>query len=232
VKEHNRYAFIFDMDGVLTDNMKLHALSWVELFNDFGLNGLEPERYLVETAGMKGHDVLKHFLDPSISATEAHRLTELKDFLYRVMSRKSIHPLSGLTRFLDAAESLGIRLGVGTGSGPKNTDYVLGLLGIQHKFQAVVTADQVVNGKPAPDIFLEASRRLSAHPSRCIVFEDAIPGVEAAERAGMKCVALSTTNSPELFSGFSNVIAVINDFNGLTPEMLLDLPFQAHLSTQ
>jgi len=226
-----KYAFIFDMDGVLTDNMKLHAASWVELFRDYGLEGLDPERYLVETAGMKGPDVLRYFLDPDISSQEAERLTELKDFLYRVMSRSSIHPLSGLSLFLDAAERLGIRLGVGTGSGPKNTGYVLGLLGIQQKFQAVVTADQVANGKPAPDIFLEAARRLMVEPSQCIVFEDAIPGVEAAERAGMKCVALTTTNSRNMFSGFANVIAVVHDFTGLNPEILLDMPFKAPLLT-
>lgn len=55
------------MDGVLVDNMQRHALSWVELFRDFGLEGLDAERYLRETAGMKALDVLRHFLDPEIT---------------------------------------------------------------------------------------------------------------------------------------------------------------------
>ena len=78
------------MDGVLTDNMRFHADSWVELFKDYGLEGLDAQRYLVETAGMKGLDVLRYFLDPNISAAEAEHLTELKDFLYRVNSRDLI----------------------------------------------------------------------------------------------------------------------------------------------
>ncbi len=130
-----KYAFIFDMDGVLTDNMKLHAASWVELFRDYGLEGLDPERYLVETAGMKGPDVLRYFLDPDISSQEAERLTELKDFLYRVNSRSLIKPLSGLHTFLEHAGMAGIALAVGTGSGAKNTDYVLGLLETKRFFR-------------------------------------------------------------------------------------------------
>lgn len=219
--QEDRYAFIFDMDGVLTDNMTFHAQSWVELFRDFGLEGLDPQRYLVETAGMKGHDVLRYFLDPDISAAEADRLTELKDFLYRVNSRNLIKPMPGLHRFLDLAGKEGIRLGVGTGSGAKNTSYVLGLLEAEHLFQAVVGAHHVREGKPAPDIFLRAAELLGVDPHRCIVFEDALPGVEAASRAGMSCVALTTTNSRDAFEAFGNVIDIIDDFRHADPAAML-----------
>jgi beta-phosphoglucomutase len=216
----NPTAFIFDMDGVLTDNMRMHAQSWVDLFADYGLHGLDPERYLVETAGMKGLDVLRYFLDPSISTAEAERLTELKDILYRVMNRDAIRPMPGLGEFLAAAEESGILLGVGTGAGPKNIAYVLGLLGIESRFQALVGAHQVSHGKPHPETFLRAAELLGASPSSCIVFEDALPGVEAAAAAGMRCVAVTTTNAPEAFAGFDNVITTIADFTGLRPETL------------
>ena len=213
-------AFIFDMDGVLTDNMRMHAQSWVDLFADYGLQGLDPERYLVETAGMKGLDVLRYFLDPSISPAEAERLTELKDILYRVMNRDAIRPMPGLGEFLASASESGIQLGVGTGAGPKNIAYVLGLLGLESRFQATVGAHQVSHGKPHPETFLRAAELLGANPSSCIVFEDALPGVEAAAAAGMRCVAVTTTNAPEAFAGFDNVIMTIDDFTGLRPETL------------
>ena len=216
-----KQAFIFDMDGVLTDNMRFHADSWVELFSDFGLQGLDAERYLVETAGMKGLDVLRYFLDPQISETEAERLTELKDFLYRVMSRDRIKPIPGLGQFLDAAEKRGVQLGIGTGAGPKNIDYVLDILKITEKFQAIVNPSQVSHGKPQPDIFLRAAELLEVPPSACIVFEDALPGVEAAQKAGMYCVAVTTTNSADAFSRFDNVLQVIDDFTLLCPDDLL-----------
>jgi beta-phosphoglucomutase len=208
------------MDGVLVDNMKMHALSWVNLFRDYGLRGLDPDRYLVETAGMKGLDVLRYFLDPSISVDEAERLTELKDILYRVMNRDAIQPMPGLAAFLDSASETGIRLGIGTGAGPKNIAYVLGLIGMESRFQAVVGAHQVSRGKPHPETFLMAAELLGAEPSSCIVFEDALPGVEAAAAAGMKCIAVTTTNSPEAFADFDNVIRIIDDFAGLRPEEL------------
>jgi beta-phosphoglucomutase len=219
--KNRKQAFIFDMDGVLTDNMRFHADSWVELFSDFGLQGLDAERYLVETAGMKGLDVLRYFLDPQISEAEAERLTELKDFLYRVMSRDLIKPMQGLAEFLDAANKHEVQLGIGTGAGPRNIDFVLGILGMTNRFQAIVNPFHVRHGKPEPDIFLRVATLLEVPPSACIVFEDALPGVEAARRAGMQCVAVTTTNSADAFSRFDNVLQVIGDFSCLRPEELL-----------
>ncbi len=218
---NNKQAFIFDMDGVLTDNMQFHADSWVELFKDFGLQGLDAERYMVETAGMKGHDVLRYFLDPQISEQEAERLSELKDFLYRVMSRDRIKAMPGLGQFLDAAIKRGVKLGIGSGAVPKNIDYVLGILDMNDKFEAIVDPFQVRHGKPQPDIFLRVAALLEVPPSACIVFEDAIPGVEAARKAGMQCVAVTTTNSADAFSHFDNVLQVIDDFTHLCPDELL-----------
>jgi beta-phosphoglucomutase len=219
------------MDGVLTDNMRFHADSWVELFKDFGLEGMDAERYLVETAGMKAHDVLRYFLNPEINETEAARLTEFKDFLYRVMSRNRIKPMPGLLPFLDAAEKQEIRLGIGTGAGPKNIAYVLDLLKLTSKFQAIVDPSQVKHGKPEPDSFLRAAKLLDVPPSRCVVFEDALPGVEAARRAKMPCVAVTTTNSADAFRDFDNVIAIIDDFTQLSPNDLLNkIAAIAHLT--
>jgi beta-phosphoglucomutase len=213
-------AFIFDMDGVLTDNMRLHADSWVELFRDFGLEGLDAERYLIETAGMKGVDVLRYFLDPKINEAEAERLTELKDFLYRVKSRDLIKPMPGLFEFLNAAVTHNIKLGIGTGAGPRNIDYILGILNLTDKFQAIVNPFQVRHGKPHPDIFLRAAELMQVHPSSCIVFEDALPGVEAARKAGMSCVAVTTTNNADAFSSFENIVQIIDDFTELSPDDL------------
>lgn len=220
-------AFIFDMDGVLTDNMRDHAHSWVEVFRDFGLEGLDARRYMVEAAGMKGLDVLRHFLDPDIGPEEAERLSELKDFLYRVKTRSTIRPLGGLERFLLEAQESGIKLGIGTGAIPRNVTHVLDLLRLEVPFGAIVTAFDVPHGKPEPDIFLRAAELLGVEPARCIVFEDAVAGLEAAAKAGMAAVAVTTTNSADEFAGFDNVIEIIDDFSSLDPNKLT-----AHLSTR
>jgi beta-phosphoglucomutase len=215
-------AFIFDMDGVLVDNMYLHARSWVELFRDYGLKGMDPDRYLRETAGMKGLDVLRHFLDPDITPAEADRLTELKDFLYRVMYRENMQPMPGLEPFLDKAAGLGVQLGVGTGAGARNISYTLGIPGLKGRFSAVVGSHQVRQGKPHPDIFLRVADMLKTDPSRCVVFEDALPGIEAANRAGMKAVALTTTNPPEVMQRCDGLLDIAADFSTLQPENIID----------
>ncbi len=227
MQQQDTFAFIFDMDGVLVNNMHMHARSWVELFHDYGLEGLDPDRYLRETAGMKGLDVLRHFLDKDITPEKAERLTELKDFLYRFMYKTEIRPLTGLETFLDSAASLNIRLGVGTGAGARNIDYTLGIPGLKNRFQAVVGSHQVRQGKPHPDIFLRVAELLDTDPSRCIVFEDALPGLEAANAAGMKSVALATTNPADIMSAMPGVITVVDDFTPLNPEALLKKTFLA-----
>jgi len=210
------------MDGVLVDNMRLHARSWVELFNDYGLEGMDPERYLRETAGMKGLDVLRHFLRPDITPEEADRLTELKDFLYRFMYRREIQPMPGLERFLDDAARMGVSLGVGTGAGEKNIAFTLDRPSFRDRFGAIVGSHQVRRGKPHPDIFLRAAELLGVEPSRCVVFEDAIPGIEAANAAGMKSIALSTTNPPEVMAACTGVMSVVGDFTTICPEEVID----------
>jgi beta-phosphoglucomutase len=227
VQQNDTFAFIFDMDGVLVDNMQMHARSWVELFHDYGLEGLDPDRYLRETAGMKGLDVLRHFLDRDITPEKAERLTELKDFLYRFMYKTEIRPLAGLETFLDTAASLNIKLGVGTGAGARNIDYTLGIPGLNNRFQAVVGSHQVRQGKPHPDIFLRVAELLDTDPSRCIVFEDALPGLEAANAAGMKSVALATTNPAAILRDMPGVVTVVDDFTPLDPEALLKKSFLA-----
>jgi len=215
-------AFIFDMDGVLVNNMQRHALSWVELFRDFGLEGLDAERYLRETAGMKALDVLRHFLDPEITPAEADRLNELKDFLYRVNYRDHIVPMPGLEAFLQRAGELGIAMGVGTGATSRNIDFTLAIPGLAGKFNAVVGAEDVEHGKPSPDIFLKVAKHLGVHPSRCIVFEDAIPGIEAANRAGMAAIALSTTNPRELMAQCSGLLDLVDDFRDISPDTVIE----------
>jgi len=138
------------------------------------------------------------------------------------MYRKDMSPIAGLEQFLDTAESLNIKLGVGTGAGARNIEYTLGIPGLKNRFKAIVGSHQVKNGKPHPDIFLRVAELLDTDPSRCIVFEDALPGIEAANAAGMKSIALATTNPVEIMSTCSGVMGVIKDYTALSPAGVLE----------
>jgi beta-phosphoglucomutase len=99
--------------------------------------------------------------------------------------------------------------------------FTLDEMNLRRHFDAVVGAADVKQGKPHPDVFLKAAEKLGVNPADCIVFEDAPMGVEAARRAGMRAVVITTTLPAEAFEEFDNVIAIIKDYTGLSVEDLL-----------
>lgn len=213
-------CFVFDMDGVLVDNMKAHADAWLELFRDRGIE-IDTNAFIRKTAGIKAEEVVRLFLGPDISDNEIRKISDQRDFLYRVMYRQHLRPLRGLIEFLDAAEKEEIPMGVATGSPPENIEFVLGGLGLKRYFKRVVGAAEVRRGKPDPEIYLKVAAELGHTPERCLVFEDAMSGLEAARRAGMKAIALTTSHSAGEFSGMPGVVHITPDFSTLTPESAL-----------
>ena len=101
--------------------------------------------------------------------------------------------MPGLVEFLQQARAAGMRLGVATAANWENVEFVLQGIGLRDAFDTIVTADDITRGKPDPEIFLIAAQRLGVPPERCLVFEDALMGIEAARRAGMDLVALTTS---------------------------------------
>jgi HAD superfamily hydrolase (TIGR01509 family) len=115
--------------------------------------------------------------------------------LYReVVEEWGIDPLPGVRGWLEQLTAAGIPCGIGSSTEEKNVRLGLRKLGLETHFRVAVTAEQVQRGKPAPDVFLEVSRRLRIGPARCVVFEDAPAGVEAGRAAGMKVVGVATTH--------------------------------------
>ena len=108
---------------------------------------------------------------------------------------RHLRPLIGLPEFLQQARAAGMRLGVATAADLVNAAFVLEGIGLRQVFDVIVTADDITRGKPDPEIFLLAAQRLGVPPGRCLVFEDAPMGIEAARRAGMLAVALTTSIS-------------------------------------
>ena len=124
--------------------------------------------------------------------------------------------------FLAESQRLGISMAVATAAGMANREFTLGGLGIVSYFSTVVGAEDVRHGKPHPEIFLKAADRLRVDPARCVVFEDAISGIEAAGRAGMKAVALATSLAAGEFQRHPAVTCIVRDYTSLQPRALLD----------
>jgi beta-phosphoglucomutase len=208
-------AFVFDMDGTIVDNMAFHTDSWLEFFARRGKN-YDPDAFFRETAGAQGREILRERLGADIPDDEIAVLAQEKDALYREMYEPHLSTIDGFDDLVEQAGVRGVKLAVATSAPPANIVFTLDGLDIRRHFDAVVGAADVKRGKPHPDVFLKAAEQLGVAPEHCIVFEDAPLGVEAAKRAGMRAVVLTTTLPAEAFAEYDNVIRIVSDFSELT----------------
>ena len=213
-------AFIFDMDGTLVDSMPFHIRAWTALLAERGLQTM-PQTFLRQTGGKTNRQILREIFGDHLPEAEITACAERKEALYRSLFRPYLKPIDGLIPFLNEAQRLHIPMAVATSAGKANRDFVLEGLAIEIYFNAVVGVEEIQEGKPDPEIFLRAADRLGAIPADCLVFEDALAGIEAASRAGMQAVALTTSVEGKAFQGLPAVIRIAQEFTSLRPKALL-----------
>jgi beta-phosphoglucomutase len=206
-------GLIFDMDGTLVDNMRVHNESWALWFAKHGLP-FDAARFFEATAGRTNPDIIADLM-PGLSLAERQALGEEKEAIYRDLYAPHVAPLPGLLDFLHFSESRGLPKAVGTAAPFGNIAVVLDTLSLRARFDTIVSPGEGFRGKPHPDMFLEAARRMQVPAAECLVFEDAPLGIEAARRAGMKAVAMTTMLDADAFGAFDNVVAAMADYTGL-----------------
>ena len=215
-----KQALIFDMDGTIVDNMAYHTASWVEFFRRRGRD-LDEHEFFLSTAGRHGKEIMRDYIGADLSDAECAALNVEKEEIYRELYRPHRKVIAGFYDLIASAKSAGMALAVATSAPIDNIVFTLDDLDLRRHFDAVVGAADVKRGKPEPDVFLKAAEACGVAPENCIVFEDAPLGVEAARRAGMKAIALTTTLPAEAFAEFDNLIATITDFTGIERNGLL-----------
>jgi HAD superfamily hydrolase (TIGR01509 family) len=206
-------ALLFDLDGTLIDSMPHHHTAWVEWHARRGLK-IDADSFFVSTAGRSNDEIFKDML-PGTSTAEIAVLVDEKETLYREFAAPSLALIAGAKDFVQRAKAAGLRLAVCTASTPQNMALAFKCFGIDAWVETVVSPADGLRGKPHPDIFLEAARRLGIAPGHCVVYEDAPLGVEGARRAGMQAVALTTTLPASAFAEFDNLLAIAADFTTL-----------------
>ena len=224
-------GFLFDLDGTLIDSMPHHHDAWVAWHARRGLT-IDADAFFAATAGRSNDEILRD-LFPAATPVERVAMADEKEVLYREIAASRLAMVAGARDFIERSLAAGIRLAVCTAATPENMKLAFSRFPIDRWVETVVSpADQAsgpspgrrsgegLRGKPHPDIFLEAARRLGLAPARCIVFEDAPLGVEGARRAGMGAVALTTTLPASAFAGYPNLLATAPDFRALAPSAL------------
>lgn len=213
-------AFIFDMDGTLVDNMFFHTEAWGKMLAENGVE-MNAHDFLVKTAGKTNREILPTVFG-DISDERIAELGTRKETLYQELFLPVRKTVDGVIEFLEEAKNLGIKMAVATAAPVINVEFILDGLDLRKYFQAVVTAADVKEGKPNPEIFLKSAEKLNVEPNSCLVFEDAIGGFEAAHRAGMKSIGIATVNSIEDILKLDSVVEAHADFTDLKPETLVE----------
>ncbi len=200
---------IFDLDGVLVDTAKYHYLAWKRLANelDFDFTERDNER-LKGVSRMRSLEILLELGKKERTQEEKEQLTAKKNDWYveYITKLQEDEILPGVKKLLAELRQRGIKCAVGSAS--KNTMLILHRLQLVEYFDAISDGTKTTQAKPDPEVFLKAADMLGIPTKHCVVFEDAAAGVEAAKRAGMKCIGVG---KPEMLQEADMVISGVQD---------------------
>jgi beta-phosphoglucomutase len=187
----SRRGVLWDMDGVLVDTGEFHYRSWAAVLDEYGVD-LSRE-FFRDTFGMNNRGILSRLFGERLTPELLAEISERKEQRFRQAVRGRVRPLPGVVDWLQRLRQAGFRQGVASSAPPVNIDTLVGELGLREYFDVLGSGGDLP-GKPEPALFLKVARLLDVPAEGCVVVEDAVTGVEAAKRAGMKCVAVTTTN--------------------------------------
>jgi beta-phosphoglucomutase-like phosphatase (HAD superfamily) len=219
---------IFDWDGVVIDSSRHHEESWNRLAREE--RRALPEGHFLKGFGMKNEAIIPAILDWTHDPAEITRLSLRKEVLYRdIIRERGIEPLPGVRPFLASLAAAGIPRVIGSSTHRLNITTSLRLLGLDGFFAGpdsddpmIVSAEDVDRGKPDPQVFLLAAARIGVSPERCVVFEDAPMGVEAALAGGMKAVGVASTHGGNVLAKAHRVVRRLDELSPAALQALFD----------
>ena len=182
---------IFDLDGVIVETSKYHFLAWARLADQLGVKIDEAvNESLKGVSRRKSLEIILDIGNITLADNEKVEYETLKNgwYLEYLEGMSQTDALPGVVAFLDELKANRVKIGLGSSS--KNAKTILQKLNITHYFDAVIDGNDVNEAKPNPEIFLKGAKALSLDPADCVVFEDAISGVEAAINGGFKCIGV------------------------------------------
>lgn len=190
------WGVIFDWDGVIVDSSRLHEKSWDLLSQELHLP--LPAGHFKQGFGRKNEYIIPNILKWETDPDKIKALAYRKESLYRdLVQQESIELLPGVRQLLDSLQRNNILKAIGSSTCLANIQVVLDATGIVSYFDTIVSAEQVTQGKPNPEVFLKAAQHLNLPPKQCLVIEDAYVGLEAAKTADMFALGVATTNELE-----------------------------------
>ncbi|MGW0812991.1 HAD family hydrolase [Streptomyces viridiviolaceus] len=182
-------SVIFDLDGTLVDSEPNYYEAGRRTLAEYGVPDFtwaDHEGYV----GISTQETVSDWKRRYGLPAPVEELVAAKNRRYLELARTSTRAYPEMRKFVELLAGEGVPMAVASGSSPEAIEAILSCTGLDAYLGTLVSADEVARGKPAPDVFLEAARRLGAAPADCVVLEDAVPGAAAAHAAGMRCIAI------------------------------------------
>ncbi len=211
-------AFIFDLDGVIVDTAKYHYLAWRNLANALGFDFTEEQNELLKgVSRIQSLEILLSIGKVELPGAEKEKLLlqKNKEYLEYVNKMTSEEILPGVNDLLNFLEINEIKYALGSAS--KNAPLILEKVGLLNRFTAIVDGNDVSKAKPDPEVFLIGAKKLGMNPENCVVVEDAIAGVQAANAAKMISIGIGDVNV------LHEADYVFKDMTAITPDFLKNL---------
>ncbi|MSQ90573.1 MAG: HAD family phosphatase [Phycisphaerales bacterium] len=219
----DQFGAIFDLDGTLVDSCTCHERAWMAVGDSVGIP--VTREFFLRFFGRPNTPIIEALFGEAGRATPdaptIARLADQKESIFRTLLGGTFPIMPGTHQLLDALHDDDWLVAIGSSAPPVNVDFMLRGIAPRHAFDAIVTGDCVAKGKPHPDVFLEAASRLELAPNECVVIEDALPGIEAAHRAGMHCVALCSAGHTREELAAADLI--VHHLDELSPSRLQSL---------
>ncbi len=206
-------AIIFDMDGVIARTDAIQGNAESKILESIGIY-LTAEEIIAKYNGYKDTEMFKDVLSYYGKVVNVEKLREKKwKIVYKVLSKKLPPIVPGVIEMIDRLCKHGFILAIASATNRKFITTVVDKLKIKSKFKIIASGDEVAFGKPNPEIFLLAAKKIHLLSKQCLVIEDAPNGVKAAKAAGMKCIAITTTATREELKDADRIINSFEELN-------------------
>jgi beta-phosphoglucomutase len=188
MSEKSSKAAIWDVDGTLVDTAELHFQAWQAACREKGRDFTRSD--FTATFGQRNPEIIRTLFGERFTPEEIAAFGDRKEIFYRSAASKGVELLPGARRLVEELHRAGLAQAIGSSAPRANLDLILRITGIARFFDTEIRSEDTQRGKPDPQVFLLAAERLGVAPAHCVVFEDAVAGVQAARAGGMKCVAV------------------------------------------
>jgi beta-phosphoglucomutase len=210
---------IFDVDGVLVNSYRAHLESWQKTTASYGLSMSEPD--FARTFGRTSREIIREFWPGKFDDAGVAEFDLKKEMMYRSILRANFPEMDGASALVEKLHDAGFKLAIGSSGPPENVAAVHETIRHGDLIQATVNGRDVKHGKPDPEIFLTAAKKLGLAPENCAVIEDAPVGLEAARRAGMAAIALTGTADRQALAKHAH--RIVEKLRELTAEAIAEL---------